>query len=238
MNTEAVQLIRRAREAFHRGDYVAALADSREVVERHTHFADVRNMMGLCLSFLGQPEAALEQFDHALDENDCYVEALLHRAITLNDLGRFEEARETFERTAECESRVEGRYPSAVSARLANAHSEVGDLYMAASAPADAVREYRKALSLRPSFHDIRNRLGQALMQTGALEDAIREFERALEGNGRFLKARLNLGLAHYRAGQPDRAREAWEECRSQDPNNPQVRAYVQLLDRGHEVGS
>ena len=41
---------------------------------------------------MGDAEAALEQFDEALKVNDTYAEALLNRAIVLNDPGRFKEA--------------------------------------------------------------------------------------------------------------------------------------------------
>ncbi|HUG40837.1 MAG TPA: tetratricopeptide repeat protein [Longimicrobiales bacterium] len=228
---DADQLLDRARESFERRDYLAALADLREIVDAHPHFADVRHLMGLCLSLLGQPENALDQFDRALVENDAYIEAHLNRAITLNELGRYDEAREAFARAAECEGKVGGRFPASVSARLANAHAGMGELYMAASAPAEAAAQFRRALELRGTFHDIRNRLGEALMQLGKLEEARGEFERALEGNGRFLQARLNLGLVHYRSGALDAAREHWEEARSQDPSSPQVRAYLRLLE-------
>lgn len=238
MSTEADRLIQRAREAYERRDFVAALADFREVVSNHPHFADVRHMMGLCLSFLGQPDAALEQFEKALEENECYLEALLHSAITLNELGRFDEAREFFDRATECEGRDDGRFPTSVSARLANAHAAVGELYMAASAPAEAAAEFRRGLELRSEFHDLRNQLGEALMQMGELNEARSELERVLAGNGRFFRARLNLGLVHYRSGAYEQAREEWEECRSQVPNSPQVRAYLRLLEARTEHAS
>ena len=231
MNEEAERLIQRAREAFDRRDYVAALADLREVVENHPHFADVRHLMGLCFSFLGQPDAALEQFDAAIEENDCYIEAHLNRAITLNELGRYDEAGAAFDRAAECERRTGGRFSSSESARLANAHAATADLYLAAGAPDRAVEELRTALELRPRFHDLRNRLGEALMQAGELEPARDELRKVLEGNGRFLRARLNLGLVHLRLDEPEAAREQWEEARSQEPSNPQVRAYLRLLE-------
>lgn len=231
MNPETEQLIKRAREAYERRDYVAALADLREVAERSPVFADVRNLMGLCLSLLGQPESALEQFDAALEHNPGYIEAHLNRAITLNELGRFEEGQAAVEAAARHESEEGGRFRASVSARLANAHSSLGDLYLAASSPTDAEDQYRRALELRPGFHDIRNRLGEALMQRGALEEARQELEQALEGNGRFLRARLNLGLVHYRAERKDEAREEWEECRSQNPASPRVQAYLRLLE-------
>jgi tetratricopeptide (TPR) repeat protein len=229
--TEVERLIERGRHSFERNDYVAALADLREAAKANPDFADVRHLMGLCLNLLGQPDRALEQFDRALEANDRYIEAYLNRAITLNELGRYDEARESFARAAECEREQGGRFSSGVSGRIANAHSTVGELYMAASAPREAADEFRRALELRPGFHDIRNRLGEALLQMGDIEGARQEFQRTLEGNGRFFQARLNLGLLHYRQGDLEAAREEWEECRSQEPNSPQVRAYLRLLD-------
>jgi tetratricopeptide (TPR) repeat protein len=231
LTTQSQKLLTRARSAFDRRDYVAALADVRELVEGHPHFADVRHLMGLCLSMLGQPDAALEQFDRALAENDAYIDAHLCRAITLNELGRFDDARESFERAAECESRAGGRFSASVSAKLANAHAAMADLYLAAGAADEAASELGRALELRPGFHDLRNRRAEAFMQAGDLDGARAELERALDGNGRFLRARLNLGLVHFRAGRREEAREAWEESRSQEPDNAQVRAYLHLLD-------
>src|SRR5690606_16407568 len=88
------QLIARGWRAFERRDYASALSDFREVLEHHPNYADIRNLAGLCLSFLGRPEEALEELDRALEANEGYVEAHLNRAITLNELGRYEEARE------------------------------------------------------------------------------------------------------------------------------------------------
>lgn len=232
MDARIEQLIQRGREAFERRDYVAALADFREVLKEYPNFADVRNYAGLCLSFLGQPEEALEEFDRAILLNERYVEAHLNRAITLNELGRHEEAREAFDRAGRYEKEESGRFPAAVSARLANAHAGVGDLYLAAGAAAEAAAQYRVALELRPRFHDIRNKLAQALMQTGALEEAEAELRLALEGNPHFTAARLNLGLVLYRQGRVDEATGEWGRVRAADPDNPQVRAYFAMIEQ------
>ncbi len=230
LNTD--QLIDRGRQAFERRDYAAALADFREVLDRHGHFADVRHLAGLCLSFLGQPEAALEEFDRALELNGEYIEAHLNRAITLNELGRYEEAQQAFEDAWRCESQAEGPFPAAISARLANAHASLGDLYLEAGAPTEAADQYRVALRMRPRFLDIRNKLAQALLQLGELEEAEKELRFALEGNPRFLAARLNLGLVNFRRERFDNAARQWEQCSEQQPGNPQVRAYLAMLQR------
>jgi len=148
MESQVKELIERGRRSYERGDYVAALADFREVLTRHPQFADIRHLAGLCLSFLGQSEGALEEFDRALALNDQYVEAHLNRALVLNDLGRFDEARTAFERAGYYEYAVAGRFPAAITARLANKHAEVGDLYQEAGAPTEAAFHASLALSV------------------------------------------------------------------------------------------
>jgi cell division protein FtsA len=59
-----------------------------------------------------------------------------------------------------------------------------------------------------------------------------KELGVALEGNPRFYQARVNLGMVHYRAGDEDAAREAWQACRAQDPSDARVQSYLRLLER------
>ena len=228
---ERHELIERGRRAFERRDYAAALTDFREFLETHPDWADIHHLCGLCLGFLGQPDAALEEFDRALALNDQYVEAHLNRALVLNELGQYDEAASAFERAGYYEYAVAGRFPAAITARLAHAHAQTGDLYLEADAPLEAAAQYRRALEMRPRFHDIRNKLAQSLLQNGDLAGAIEQLGMVLSGNPRFIPARLNLGLALYRQGDRAGARRAWEECRAQDPTNAQVAAYLALLD-------
>src|SRR5690606_15017830 len=124
---------------------------------------------------------------------------------------------EAFERAGYHEYATAGRFPAAITARLANAHAEVGDLYQEAGAPMEAAVQYRRALEMRPRFHDIRNKLAQALLQLGDLDSAIEQLQLALEGNPRYVPARLNLGLAYYRKGRIEDAEREWQECRLQE---------------------
>lgn len=232
MERHIEELIRAGREAYDRREYGVALARFAQVLEAHPGFADIHNFAGVCLSLLGQPEAALAEFDQAIALNDGYIEAHLNRAITLNELGRYEEAQRAFERAGEQEAREAGRFPSAISSRLANAHAAVGELYLQAGAPAEAAAQFRAAVALRPQFLDIRNRLAQALIELGDLDGAEAELKAVLERNPRFLVARLNLGLVHFRRGELERAAAEWERCRELDGANAQVRSYLALIER------
>jgi tetratricopeptide (TPR) repeat protein len=225
------QLTQRGKAAFERKDWAAALEDFQEVLRQNPRFADIHHLTGICLSILGHPDAALQEFNEAVSLNDRYVEAHINRAITLNELGRFDEAAEAFAAAAESESDNNAAFPAAVSAKLANAHLQVGDLYLEAAAPTQAAEQYRTALLMRPRFHDIRVKLAQALMQVGDLDAAATELKTTLKENSRMLAARLNLGLIYYRQGKLEAARGEWEAAREQQPANPQVRAYMAMLD-------
>ncbi len=223
-------LLERGRTAFRTRDYIAALADFRAVLEEHPEFADVRNMAGLCLSLLGQPENALVEFERAVAVNEGYIEAHLNRAITLNELGRYEEGRAAFEAASRHEGAIGGRFPAAVSARLANGHMNLGDLYLEGGAAEAAIEQYRTALSMRPEFHDVRNRLAEALMRLERWEAAEAELRTVLDGNPHFLAARLNLGLVHYHSGDREKARLHWERVLQEAPDSSHARAYLSLL--------
>jgi tetratricopeptide (TPR) repeat protein len=229
---ELRQQIIRAKHAFDRQDYAAALADFQEVLGRNPRFADIRQLTGLCLSFLGHAEAALAEFDHAIELNPRYIEAYINRAITLNELGRFEEARASFAQAAELETESKGPYPSTASARIANAHASLGDLYRESGVLEEAATQYQRALEIRDHFHDIRLRLAQVLLQLERPAEAADELRKVLEVNPRFLAARMDLGLALFKTGDRTAALHEWEAVQEQEPNNAQVRAYIAMLGK------
>jgi tetratricopeptide (TPR) repeat protein len=226
------QQIQRGKDAFERRDYAAALAIFQRVLNDNPRFADVRHHTGLCLSVLGHADAALVEFDHAISLNPRYIEAYINRAITLNELGRFEDARSSFEQAAELELESKGPYSAAASARIANGHASLGDLYREAGAYGEAADQYKRALEIRGHYHDIRVRLAQALLQLTRPQDAASELKKVLAVNPRFASARLELGLAYFRMGDRDAATREWEAVREQEPHNPQVRAYFSMLEK------
>lgn len=221
-----------AKAAYERKNYEEALAMANSVLEAQPGFADIRHLAGLCLNFLGRPEESLAEFEKALATNPRYVEAHINRALTLQELGRYHDAREAFERASNYERELSGTFSAAVSARLANSHAEIGDLYAAAGAPGLAAEQYRRALALRPGFHDIRNKLAVALLEAGDSDAAGRELTRVLDANPHFLAARINLGLVHYRHGDISGAIREWHRCASEQPDNAQVRAFLAMVGR------
>ncbi len=189
----------------------------------------MRHLLGLALGLAGQPEAALEEFDRALALNPSYVEAHLNRAITLNDLSRYEEAREAFRLAWDSDHSAGRPFSRSVSARLANMHMELGDLYADLGSYNEAVEQYQVAANLRPDFLDIRTKLARALMERGDLKSATDELVAVLSENHEYVEARVTLGLVYYRAGHYDSAAAEWRACLRQAPDHPKARAFLNM---------
>jgi tetratricopeptide (TPR) repeat protein len=232
MPSQLTQLTQQGFQAFERKDYASALHIFRSVLSLRPDFADVLHHAGLCMIFLGQLEEGLLFLDRALEVNPAYIEAHINRALMLQELGRYDEAREAFDRARQHEEQSHGRFAAPVCTRLANGHAALGDMYLEADSVQEALAQYREALALRPGFHDIRNKYAVALMRQDDLDAAAEELLRVLEANPRFVSARLNLGLVRFRQGQHAEAALQWKRCEAQHAGNPQVRAYLAMLEQ------
>src|SRR2546421_6264487 len=92
MDVSPERLVEQANERFQLQDYYGAIHLLEEVIGTGRAFADAHHLLGLSYSLAGQADKALEQLDRALALNPNYIEALIHRALVLNELGREEEA--------------------------------------------------------------------------------------------------------------------------------------------------
>src|SRR3989442_163529 len=167
MDVSPEHMVEQARERFQLQDYYGAIHFLEEVIASGRAFADAHHLPGLSLSLVGQPEPALAQLDRALHLNPHYVEALIHRAIVLNELGRETEADQAFRRAGQFAAERRQGFPGHVAAKLANQHAALGEAYLEAGGLAQAIAQYETALALGPSFHDLRYKLGRILLQAG-----------------------------------------------------------------------
>ena len=225
------ELTARGNAAWEQDDFAAAYEYFRAVLQDHPNFADIHHRAGLCLAMMGDAEGALAQFDEALEVNESYAEALLNRAIVLNDLGRFQEASESFHRASALDVRDSGSFPSHMGNQLANAHARTGDLYMAADRPEEAASEYATAVEIRPNFLDLRFKLAEAYMDLDMWVDARLHLREILIVNPEFGGARVRLGALLNRMGDKEGARREWEHCAEQNPKDGRIRAYLASLE-------
>jgi tetratricopeptide (TPR) repeat protein len=232
MDVSPEHLVEQANERFQLQDYYGAIHLLEEVIATGRAFADAHHLLGLSYSLVGQPEKALEQLDRSLGLNPNYIEALIHRALVLNELGREEEANASLRRARQVTSERRGGFHGHVAAKLANQHASLGQAYLEAGGLTEAIAQYKAALELGPDFHDLRYKLGRLLLEAGRALDAHEQFERIVREHPSFLDAAAMLGLACYLSGDGLAARAVWQELRARRPEDPRVEAYLALLSR------
>lgn len=233
MDANPEHLVKQAAERFQLGDYYGAIHLLEDVITTGRAFADAYHLLGLSYSLVGQPERALGELDRALELNPRYVEALIHRAIVLNELGREDEAQASLRKAGELGGRAQQGFAAHVAAKLANLHAALGDAYEDAGGLPEAIGQYQAALALGPGFHDLRYKLGRLLLQAGRTLEAREEFEIIVRDRPNFLDAAAMLGLACYLAGDGLAARRVWEDCHARRPEDPRIEAYLAMLARG-----
>src|SRR5438093_11157018 len=232
MDVSPERLVEQANERFQLQDYYGAIHLLEEVIATGRAFADAHHLLGVSYSLAGQPDKALEQLDRALALNPNYIEALIHRALVLNELGREEEASAVLRRARQVTSERRAGFHGHVAAKLANQHAALAQAYYEAGGLNEAIAQYEAALELGPAFHDLRYKLGRMLLEAGRACEAHEQFQIIVRERPSFLDAAAMLGLACYLAGDGLAARAVWEELRARRPEDPRVEAYLALLSR------
>lgn len=222
-------LIALGREHYKSRDFAAAERCFTEVVKEHRGFADVFDMLGCIYHSQGKLPSAQEAFEEALRINPNYTEAALNLAITYNDQGKYQQAREVYSHAIKRTREEPRSLDPFVKGKLANMHADLGAAYAESGLWPEAIREYRQALELCPSFVDLRTRLAAVYRDQGDAQAALRELEIVKTMNPRYVPARLSLGTALYMAGRRDEAVREWEAVIATDAENKAAQAFLHM---------
>jgi tetratricopeptide (TPR) repeat protein len=233
MDDRTRRLLQRGRDHYAINEYDKAERCLVQVVREHHEFADVYHMLGVVYAQKGLNKRAQGMFEEALRINPAYVEAAINLAVIYNELGRYREARDVY-KTMLAERKAKSA-PSTtidpyVKGKIANMHAQLAAAYQEAGLLREAIHEYQRALTLCPTFVDIRGKLGAALRAAGELPAATREFERVKKENGKLAAPRLQLGMTYYAAGKTEDAAREWREVMQLQPGNKFAKMYLTLV--------
>lgn len=232
MNERVKQLLVLGREHYAKREYDNAEQMLRTILEEEDRYADVHDMLGVIAHSRGNFLVAERHFERALEINPSYTEAALNLAVTYNDRGKYEKAREVYAKIKVGPPGTRHGLDPFARGRIANMHAEVAQAYQDAGLLREAVGEYEKATALCPQFADLQTRLGALLREINDLAGARARYEAALEANPRYVPARLQLGVVLLALGDAGGAEEHWRQITSVDPDNSQAKMYLRMLER------
>lgn len=230
MDDRLRELLNRGREHYLAREYDRAERCLSELAREQLAYADVYDMLGVIYHQQGRLIDAETVFKEALRINPAYTEAALNLAVTLNDLGKYRDAKEIYERAMAASRNSPRHLDPFAKGKIANMHADVGAAYHAVGLYEDAVREYERALALCPKFVDIRTKLGATFREMGNIVAAVREFERVKTENPRFAGGRLHLGLSYYAQGRREEAAAEWQQVLAMAPDNKSAQMYLAMV--------
>ncbi len=216
------------REYYQSGEYAKAKPHLSEVLKIHDDYADVHNMMGVIHYEAGSTIEGCASFERALALNPRYTEAALNLSVCYNELGRYEDAKRVFTQVhGTSDAGGLDKLDSYARGKIANMHRDIGDAYAGVGLMDHAIKEYRRALLLCPTFVDIRTKLATTLRDAGKIDDAIDELIAIRESAPDFTPARIQLGITLWRAQRITEARAEWQFVLEKDPTNRSCRVYL-----------
>ena len=234
MDTPTKLRLAQARELYQAGEYEQALPHLEHVLAQHSDYADVQNMLGVVHCEGGRFLLARKSLMAALELNPHYTEAALNLSVVYNELGDYDQARALYEQ-ARGPSTAGGLDSLDAFARgkIANLHRELGDAYVSVHLLDHALREFRKALAVCPTFVDIRTKLANTLRDAGRISEALDEYEGICESAPTFTPARIHYGVTLWQAGRTAQARAQWDHVLELDPSNRSCRVYLKMTADG-----
>ncbi|MBX3384059.1 MAG: tetratricopeptide repeat protein [Phycisphaeraceae bacterium] len=137
------------------------------------------------LSSQGQYEAALREFERAIESNPRLTVAYLGAGDIYRQRGDYDSAEKRYAKAAEIEPRnFDAQYLHGLTLQLLNRVSE-------------AIRAYLRALSISPDDFNANLNLATAYLQVGEPGEALAYGRRAVQIDGRSAPARTNLGAIY-----------------------------------------
>ena len=107
----------------------------------------------------------------------------------------------------------------AVSPDFAEAHSSLGNAFLALGRPDEAVASYLSALKTNPNYAEAHTNLGLALMDLGKREEAEASYLKALAIKPDCAATHSNLGAAFKELGMMDNARASYQDALTIKPD-------------------
>lgn len=223
------------RALYAKKEYARAEAYLAQVATSKVPYADVYNMLGVIHHDAGRFSKAQSCFENALKINPAYTEASLNLAVTYNDMGRYSDAKEIYLGALTSSTKPGAKLDSFVMGKLANMYADIAEVYCSSGAFEEGVAEYRRALSMRPGFLDIRAKMAQALRDAGRPEEAVAELKEVLAQRPDYVPAQLALGIAEFSVGNAKGAIAVLENLLQADPGNDRAKLYLSMINSHQE---
>ncbi len=204
---EVQRLLAAAARDHNAGNFAAADAQYRDVLQRDPENPNALHLLGLLALQTSQFQAAAELIGRAIIARPGDPELFINRCEAYRGLGRIEDA------LADC------RKALALDSDDPAAHYAMGIVLLAKQQTTEAIEHLGTAVELEPEFVEARNSLAVVLIAHGRVDEAIAHLERATELQPEFAEAHGNLASALLRQNRTSEAEAGYRRAIELDPD-------------------
>ena len=182
--------------------YQSALAICKNTVEKCPLNYRTYNNRGLAYADMGQYDAAIKDYDKAIELKSDYAVAYNNRGIAYADMGQYDVAIKDYDKAIELKSDDYDVYYNRGNALNGKGQYDA------------AIKDYDKAIELKSDFAEAYNNRGAAFGRKGQYDAAIKDLDKAIELKPYYAVAYNNRAGAHCLTKAYDKAWADVKMCR------------------------
>lgn len=110
-------------------------------------------------------------------------------------------------------------------------HNQAGSNYFRTGYYEEAIKQFKKALSLRPEDSKIHYNLGLTNDMMGHLDEALGEYQKAIQFDSLDAETHNNLGIVYYHKDFPEEAMAEFKKALRIDGNFSLARENLRLIE-------
>jgi len=118
-----------------------------------------------------------------------------------------------------------------VSYNSPRSHNNMGDVYGQEGNTEGAIREFKKAIEIKPDYADAYHNLANIYHHKGDLKEAVTFYQQAVSFNPKLFESYYNLGLIYLNSGEFGLAKLELEKALGIRPEDESVRQALELAN-------
>lgn len=225
------ELLSTAHRHFEDGNYDLTLPLLNTLINSGIKRPEVFHMFGTIYYEQGKFKQAIQSFKRALEIDPTFTDSSLGLSVILNDLGKYEEAREIFlEAQENLKKKRETDKNSKLEIQIINKHRELADLYSRSE-------QYKQAIQHLVEIENIKGPSEDLLLDKVSLYKAMRNFDFAVEILEEWIKQSqpsqatlFSLAQLYFLNRLPLKALSTCEELLELSPEHKEAKKFYEQI--------
>lgn len=230
-NFKQSDLLKKAKDAFQKNDLKTASLILNELIELNPSHTEGYFYLANVFHLRGEIGKAIKAFNRVLELDPNHTDASISLSVLLNDIGRYEEAKNIFEKANNHvkNSQNQGVTDPHLNKKFSLKHYELAESYASYNRFDEALFEYNKSINLDPDNLEIRIKVAKLYSKKGFTSKSFEELKKLKNEHPGYIPARIALGLLYYGSGNIIEAQAEWQNVLSREPNHQEAMMYIGL---------